>query len=120
LDQDAPTGLNYYRIRSVGADGEIQYSPVVSVMLTRGTDFVVAPNPVDHGATLLLSAPMEGRYTVRTIDASGRVVFDQVALLGESDQRLALQWPGLDAGSYVLLVLDAVGEAVARVPFVRQ
>lgn len=120
MDKGAMDGLNYYRIRSLGTEGSMQYSPVVSVMVTRGNEFVVAPNPVEQGASLLLRAPMPGRFTMRTIDASGRVVFDQMATLGESDQRLDLQWPGLDAGSYILLILDTAGDVIVRVPFVRQ
>lgn len=120
MDREAFAGLNYYRIQSVGTDGTIQYSPVTSVVLTHGNDFVVAPNPVSDGASLLLKVPLAGKITVRTLDASGRLVHEQFAALEESDQRLDLRWPVLDAGAYILLVLDSSGDPIARVPFTRQ
>ncbi|MEZ4740278.1 MAG: CUB domain-containing protein [Flavobacteriales bacterium] len=119
-DNDAIAGLNYYRIRSISLDGTVQYSQVVSVVLTHGNDFVVAPNPVSDGASLLLKVPVAGRITIRTMDTSGRLVHEQVAAMEESDQRLDLHWPVLDAGAYVLLVLDSSGDPIARVPFARQ
>ncbi|MCB0769599.1 MAG: CUB domain-containing protein [Flavobacteriales bacterium] len=120
LDKNAPLGVDYYRIRSTGSNGAEQYSPIVSVLMTRGAEPVLAPNPVANGATLFMHAPTAGTIELRTIDASGRTVHRHMIAMEEGAQQVPLEWPGLDAGAYILLLLDPRGGTLARTPFVRE
>jgi hypothetical protein len=120
LDTKASLGLNYYRIQSIGSDGSIQYSPVASALLTNGSNATLAPNPVNEGATLFLHAAASGSMLLRTMDTSGRLVHEQIVVMEQGDAQVRVQWPDLDPGAYVLLVLDASDHAIATVPFVRQ
>jgi hypothetical protein len=120
VDTNAPPGIDYYRIRTSGPEGTERYSPIVSVLMTRGADLVLAPNPVANSATLFMHASSSGIIQLRTMDASGRLVHRHMVAMEEGDRQVHLEWPALDAGSYVLVLLDPTGEPIARLPFVHE
>jgi hypothetical protein len=90
LDVNAKPGVYYYRIRSTNMTGEIQYSNVVKVILTRGrSDIKVYPNPVVNGRinVQMVNQPA-GNYTFRLIDDLGQVMFtkDIVHMKGSNSE----------------------------------
>ena len=119
-DHTAKGGINYYRILAVGRSGTQQYSPVASALLTSRTGMLVVPNPVTASATLFLDNPVQGQITLRTMDASGRIVHELRQVNSVGQNRLEFPVAVLEPGSYFLQVLDANGDVVGRVPFVRQ
>jgi len=119
-DHTAKCGINYYRILAVGQSGTEQYSPVVSALLTGKTGILVVPNPVTASATLFLDNPVLGQITLRTMDASGRIVHEQRVVNSVENNRLEFPVSALEPGSYFLQVMDLHGEVVGRVPFIRQ
>jgi hypothetical protein len=94
VDEAAPAGALYYRLRQADQDGTAQYSPVVA--LAAGTGLVAGayPNPTRDGVTLAAGQLAEVR------DLQGRVVLRATV---PTDGRLSLA--GLAAGTY-LLTLD--------------
>lgn len=89
---DYPIGENnYYRIRSVGQDGEIQYSNVVKVIVIanmkvngpdkgmEGSDGIsLFPNPaVANNLNLKMSNQRPGTYTIRMVSSFGYPVMLQ-------------------------------------------
>lgn len=119
-DHTAKGGMNYYRILAVGQTGSRQYSPVASALLTGTTGMLVVPNPVTASATLFLDNAVLGQITLRTMDASGRIVSERVVVENAGSNRLEFPVSALEPGSYFVQVIDANGEVVGRVPFIRQ
>ncbi len=100
-------GVNYYRIKAVGIDGEAKYSSVLKVNNSKGaTELSVYPNPV-KGNTLnvqLTNAP-KGTYSLNLFNEAGqRVYTTQMTIAGGSiNQTIALP-ARVKAGSYSLTV----------------
>lgn len=116
----APAGLNYYRIRGVGMDGQEQFSAVETALVDKGLRLLVAPNPTGDLATVMLSNATEEAHTLRVIDTRGRPVLSVASLLAEGADRATLQLRTLEPGSYVLQLVDTHGNITGRCPFVRQ
>jgi len=76
IDANAPSGDNYYRIRSVGANGVIQYSSIVKVKIgTAAPAIAVYPNPIRGGVIgLQLTNMTKGKYGIRLVDNLGQVL----------------------------------------------
>ncbi|HRQ21380.1 MAG TPA: T9SS type A sorting domain-containing protein [Ferruginibacter sp.] len=71
-------GVFYYRIRSNGNGSDIQYSRIVSVILSDAPGTItVYPNPVqdDKLVKVNMTNMPKGRYNVLLINSSGQVVF---------------------------------------------
>lgn len=115
-----PVGMNYYRIRGMGRNGEEQFSPIQDVLVDKGMRMIVAPNPAADQADVILSRALEGSHTLRIVDIEGRLVSTLSDKLANDQTRLSISLAGLDRGSYILQVQDAQGIAVARCPFVHQ
>jgi hypothetical protein len=79
LDQHVATGYNYYRIRSVGINGQQNYTQVVRVLIGKLiSEMSVYPNPVGNGSiNLLLSNQPAGVYEARLLNAIGQVIISK-------------------------------------------
>ena len=76
LDGKPRAGINYYRIKTVGINGEIQYSTVVKVTIGKGSpEIKIYPNPVAGGKINLhfINLPT-GNYEARIMNALGQVM----------------------------------------------
>ena len=95
LDGQPLAGYNYYRVKTVGIKGQVQYSKVVKVWegdSQRG--IAVFPNPVAKGLLhLLFNNQPEGKYTIRLINKWGQVVYSkqiQHANTGRSSEGITI------------------------------
>jgi len=77
LDQHAVTGDNFYRIKSIGNDGQIQYSRIVKVTISKGKPSIsIYPNPVRDGiVNMSLNNMPAGIYFIKMYNAIGQVVY---------------------------------------------
>src|ERR1017187_4618020 len=69
VDVHPDSGTLFHRIKSIDKEGEIKYSPVVSVRIyIRGSGFNIYPNPVKNGLINLkfVNQP-EGNYKKRLL-----------------------------------------------------
>jgi len=75
LDRQPLAGYNYYRIKSVGFNGQQQYSKVVKVWEGSAKSGIsVYPNPSRNGIIhLLFNNQPAGKYVIRLINKSGLV-----------------------------------------------
>jgi hypothetical protein len=96
LDQQAPTGIVYYRLRQVDVDGTAVFSPVVTLAATATTTLSLYPNPAHGCLTVATAAGQE----VQVLDLTGRAL--QTSLLPASGE---LRLDGLPAGTYLLAVV---------------
>ncbi len=79
LDMNPVTGDNYYRIRSIGAAGEIKYSNTVSVKVAKNNAAInIYPNPVTGKTINLQFINMDkGYYSLKLVNILGQVMFTQ-------------------------------------------
>ena len=87
MDEAAPQGIVYYRLRLVDMDGKYSYTNIVRVKIDGRSSVTIRPNPTAGQATMVLPSGWTGSYECRIISASGAVVFRQT---------------GLRAGSHIL------------------
>lgn len=95
FDANANNGNNYYRIKSVGKTGEVSYSQIVRVdMSKRGNEIVVYPNPLKGNTLNLYLHAGKGQYSVNLLSMTGQSVFKQIIQHpgGSSTQTLQLPY----------------------------
>ncbi|TDH28697.1 T9SS type A sorting domain-containing protein [Segetibacter sp. 3557_3] len=107
FDRDAKQGNNFYRLRSIGVNGQIQLSHVVNVFITnKKAGFLVYPNPITSGIINLqfVNQPT-GIYTVRLSNAIGQLISAKSInhTAGSSTESLQLDYNVL-TGNYFLEV----------------
>jgi hypothetical protein len=100
LDRQPLAGYNYYRIKSVGFNGQQQYSKVVKVWEgSAKSGIFVYPNPSRNGIIhLLFNNQPAGKYVIRLINKSGQVVVESKQIqrvnAGQSSEELIVdQYP---------------------------
>lgn len=110
---------NFYRIRSMLADGAEAVSPVVEIVRKTQIDYLhrVWPNPISNDQVLNFELVAEKAQTaqIRLVDVVGREV---MRLSGKLESGLNhLQWDvgTLTAGVYLLEVATRNGRAVSRI-----
>lgn len=79
LDEQAFTGINYYRIRSIGTDGSESLSNIVKVVNAKwATVLSVYPNPVKGGRLgLQMNNLAAGKYGVRLLTSTGQLIYSK-------------------------------------------
>ncbi len=104
-DANPLPGVNYYRLRQTDLDGSFTLSKVVSVTLSKGTTYAIAPNPVvDQVLRIRVEEPGNEEIRVALYNAQG-------ALLSSNtfEPATVLEWPlaqELPAGTYFLRIND--------------
>ena len=79
LDISPVNGNNFYRIRSIGIDGQSNYSALAKVNIGKDNPLIsIYPNPVTARMINLQFTDMaKGTYSVKLINTNGQVVFGQ-------------------------------------------
>lgn len=98
LDQNAPSGIVYYKIQEVGFDGQPSFSKVVNVNDGNYYSFKLLPNP-GNGNFTIAGGIGQLPLTVSIFTATGQ----QVALfITKSNQLLSLDY--LSTGVYIVKI----------------
>lgn len=110
-DNKLLNGITYYRLKLVGADGSIEYSPVRSIRdTTGGLTVTVYPNPVLSNGTLSITTSANCE-SIRLTDVSGRVIIRSDA----HGNFNTLQPGNLARGIYFVRVDTDAGSKVVKV-----
>jgi hypothetical protein len=77
IDNSPMSGINYYRIKGLGKDGDVTYTTILKVNLSKSkAEVLVAPNPVRNGdMNVQLSDLSKGTYSLKVFNNVGQVVF---------------------------------------------
>lgn len=103
-------GINYYRLRIGETNGMTTYSEVRTIRLEQGTVVSVYPNPAAENLHVVLSEEWKNKaVTLRLLNKLGQVAATQTT----TDGRATLDVRTLPAGSYVLQISSASGNAEA-------
>ena len=80
LDVNPANGINYYRIKSVDANGGFKFTSIVKVVLGKGApSFTISPNPVEGNTVNLQFANKPGgNYTIRLVNNAGQILFSSI------------------------------------------
>ena len=107
MDAQVDAGANYYRIKSVDANGQYKFTTVVKVILGKMNPSVtVSPNPVSGSVmNLQLVNQVRGRYGVRLTNSTGQSVYSAITEYNGGNTTQSYQLPaGLNKGVYQLEV----------------
>ncbi len=106
LDVSPSNGNNFYRIKSVGLDGTVQYSKIVKVTLAGNgnSSLVIYPNPIiGNSIGLQLNNFETGTYTLTLTNKLGQQVFAKtIANNGTASSQTVMLDKNLAAGVYQL------------------
>jgi hypothetical protein len=108
IDVSPIIAVNYYRIKSIGILGEINYSKIVKVSIEKTiSPLTISPNPVNsnHEMTLGVNELSSGKYDVALYDFSGRKLFTTIWNKTNNNNQFKIQLPSsLPAGEYRLCI----------------
>ena len=78
IDKEAPSGTNYYRIKTVEKSGNVELSKIVKVVAdTRQRGITIYPNPVTGNKIGFQLQDMEkGVYQLKLYNSNGQAVFN--------------------------------------------
>ena len=103
IDEAPATGINYYRIRTVSTNGNIQYSKTVSATVAQGSFVLQAyPNPTGGVLNIRIGGAAGSNATISILDATGMEVSRQAVTGTEATLSLS----ELAAGIYLLEYRD--------------
>lgn len=116
LDERPFKGVNYYRVKSVGAAGDVQYTSIVKVAMGDvNADFVITPNPVtgNNFSIQFVNQP-EGVYHVRVLNAAGQVLYKKAVAHTTSDVHDVTLPQGTVSGMYQAELTTPTGAREVR------
>lgn len=87
VDENVAPGIYYFRISSLSNNGEVQYSNVVKVIVTRGKSGIkIFPNPVhDKKIKIHFHNQPEGEYAIKLINSLGEVMLTAQIIIDDAN-----------------------------------
>lgn len=98
-------GTNYYRLKSIDADGKISYSSIVAIInKARGLEIVsMMPNPVHLNAVINITSATASKMQMVITDIAGRQLESKTVSLIAGSNRVPLSCAKLSSGVYYLV-----------------
>jgi hypothetical protein len=106
IDGNAIEGLNYYRLRQVDKNGQLEYSGVVTVRVHKGLMVTVSPNPSKGMVTVRRSGTSS--VMVQVVDIAGNRVYNKQ----HAGAQFSLDLSTLPNGFYLLRVGEELQQLV--------
>ena len=106
-DASPVEGYNYYRVKSVDANGKTSYTNVVKVLIgTLKQDITIYPNPITDGMIhLQLVNEPEGKYKIRLLNKLGQLIVQKQITHAGGNATELIKWDyNLAHGMYQLEV----------------
>jgi hypothetical protein len=108
LDVNAAQGNNFYRIKSIGNNGEVKYSAIVKVNInsSKTSSMKIYPNPVTNNTiNLQLANQPKGNYLLKLTNNIGQTIYTTSMQSNSTNSTLSINIPGkLISGVYNLEV----------------
>jgi len=121
LDAAPLQGINYYRLKSVDANGKVSYSNIVALLnQVKGFELIsMVPNPVINTAIFKVSSAVDSKMTLLISDATGRKLSTQSVQILAGENQLQFNFSSLAAGTYQVTGFSPDGQ-VRTLRFVKQ
>jgi len=105
-------GTNYYRLKSIDADGKIAYSNTIAILnKAKGFEIVnMMPNPVIGKAILNVASAGAATINIIVTDVAGRQIQSKTFNLLSGSNQLPLDFSKLSTGVYYLTGVTQGGE----------
>ena len=113
-------GITYYRLKMTDTDGSVKYSKVIAI-INEEKGFVItsiAPNPVQHTASLTISAAKQSNVDFKVYDMTGNLVKQWQSTVASGINVVNMDVSALANGTYHVLASSADDKAVIR--FIKQ
>jgi hypothetical protein len=121
VDASPLGGVNYYRLKTIDADGKVSYSTIVALM-NKDKGFEISslmPNPVKATAILSVISAEKTILQVVVSDLAGRQLSKQQVILVAGSNQVPLRLGNLSAGTYQVTGITA-GGTTTTVRFVKE
>ena len=117
FNDNTPTALAYYRIRSIEASGKDQVSKVVAVKRDGGklVLIMVSPMPTTEGVNVDFAVGKTGKVNVIVTDIVGRIVKTETFTTIEGAKTVRLDLSQLAQGTYIMSINDGETNATQRI-----
>ena len=112
LDANVAAGYNYYRIRSIDKNGQINYTKIVKIWIGQmKAAIAVYPNPIANGViNLQLTNQPAGVYGIRLLNSLGQIIVSKEISHTEGSSTVSIQYSHqLSKGIYQLEVTKPDG-----------
>jgi hypothetical protein len=113
VDASPLAGVNYYRLKTIDADGKVSYSTIVA-LINKDKGFEITslmPNPVKAAAILSVISAEKTILQVVVSDLAGRQLSKQQVILVAGGNQVPLKLGNLSAGSYQVTGITTDGIA---------
>lgn len=109
------TGVRYYRIRTIGIDGSVQYSAVKALLFTDELSWQIYPNPTTGSSWLVYQMNADEQAHLRIYNLQG-IIIKQQKLTGNSFvQKLEIDLSAYSNGMYMFELGGTRGKKVFKV-----
>ena len=115
-DKHPEIGNNYYKVKSIGIDGSIQYSKIASVKFgSNAQSIAITPNPVDKDGVFYISGLSNSVSDIQVsiIDVSGRKVYQNRVVYSNGNQIRVVLPNSINAGVYQIC-LNGTGLSICE------
>lgn len=115
IHTNALSGINYYRVKGTGNNGQVQYTDIVKLgPLKGGTGISVYPNPVaNHNLNIHFENQAPGKYNINVYNSIGqRIRNEEISILNSNTIRSIALDEHITSGSYSVTVRNAGGNKV--------
>ncbi|MGG9972478.1 SdrD B-like domain-containing protein, partial [Ferruginibacter sp. SUN002] len=116
------SGVNYYRLKSVDINGTFSYSNSIAVKVGVTIGIVNAyPNPFTDRIDINFQSQNSNKITIRMIDISGKAIRSMTGKINSGNNHLVVgNLSNLQAGTYILEIVDLSDNAAYRYKLVKQ
>jgi hypothetical protein len=113
IDAAPLQGKNYYRIKQMNKNGSFTYSKVMSIMVVKGNNISLYPNPVADMLSIKLKNSERDRLKIEITNVDGKTVYNKTNFVNENTVELQIDMTSWKAQIYVLRVSNSKGELIA-------
>lgn len=122
VDETAPSGNNYYRLKQVDKDGKFAYSSTVMIKGDKATKFElvsVYPNPVVRELNVKFNAASAEKVQIVITDLTGKTIRSESRQLNAGENLYNVNVATLQAGTYIIRTVTADGTTITQ-KFIKQ
>ena len=115
LHRNAVTAANWYRVKSIAVNGDVQYTDTVklnAVMLAQKPSFSIYPNPVTNGVVNVnFTNKPAGNYQLKITNSLGQLLYKQNVQLLAANFKKEIKLNNIASGNYQLTIIDTDGNS---------